>query len=60
MDINTYVNLWLISSKFSNKLKENEESKQVLIDFIKFMISNYDRRKYLYDNKIKFDDFLKN
>ncbi len=47
MDINTFVNLWLISSKFSNKLKENEETKQVLIDFIKFMISNYDKRKYL-------------
>ncbi len=47
MDINTFVNLWLISSKFSNKFKENEDTKQILIDFIKFLMSNYDRRKYL-------------
>lgn len=43
-----FVNLWwLIATKYSNRLKEKDETKQILIEFIKFMMSNYDRRKYL-------------
>jgi hypothetical protein len=54
MDINTYINIWLGLSKFYIKIKQN--SIEAISFMIKFLLINYEKRKYLNTNNMNLDE----